>query len=60
MLIEICQSDETDTWHGHRIKLYVTKVEFQGKRVDGLRIDYPGAQPKPQPAPELTEDEILF
>ncbi len=30
---------ETDAWIGKCVKLYPTRVEFQGKRVDAIRID---------------------
>lgn len=31
--------DETDDWERKRIVLKSQKVEFQGKRVDGIRVD---------------------
>ena len=34
-------SDETDDWPGHEIVLYPTKVNFQGKMVDAIRIEMP-------------------
>ena len=34
-------SDETDDWPGHEIILYPTKVNFQGKMVDAIRIEMP-------------------
>ena len=53
----ITGSDETDEWPGTAITLYPTKVEFQGKRVDAIRIDPPDhPAPKPKPAP-VAEDE---
>ena len=30
---------ESDEWPGHKIKLGTAKVEFQGKRTDGIRVD---------------------
>ena len=66
MITEITGSDETDHWKGKAIVLYVTKVDYQGKRVDGIRVDYPangnGAAPvAPPPPPEpLTVDDIPF
>ena len=47
-IIEIAKSDETDDWTGVQIALYSTKVDFQGRRVDALRVDYP---PAPAQAP---------
>ena len=32
---------ETDDWHGKKIILYTTKVQFGGKMVDGLRVRIP-------------------
>jgi hypothetical protein len=67
MITEITGSDETDHWKGKPIVLYVTKVDYQGKRVDGIRVDHPaangnGTQPvAPPPPPEpLTVDDIPF
>ena len=34
-------SDETDDWPGHEIVLYPTKVNFQGKMVDAIRVEMP-------------------
>ena len=44
-------SDETDDWPGHEIVLYQTKVNFQGKMVDAIRVEMPGPvvqPPRPQ------------
>lgn len=59
MICEICQNDETDAWKGHAVVLYATKVDFQGKRVDAIRIDYPaaGQTPAPKPVARIVEDE---
>lgn len=34
-------SDETDDWPGHEVVLYAAKVNYQGKMVDGIRIEMP-------------------
>lgn len=74
MLTEICGTPETDMWRGVGVVLYPTKVDYQGKRVPAIRIDYPqqeqGAmQARPQAAPlppqlptggELEVDSIPF
>lgn len=63
MLTEICGSDETDHWKGHTVVLYVAKVDFQGRRVDGLRVDHAPASEKPAPPPvsaPVTADDIPF
>ena len=47
-IIEAVGSDETDDWEGWSIALYACKVDFQGKRVDAIRVDdRPGATRKP-------------
>jgi hypothetical protein len=30
---------DSEDWPGHKTKIYSTKVDFGGKRVDGLRIE---------------------
>jgi hypothetical protein len=75
-IIEAVGSDETDDWEGWSITLYPCKVDYQGKRVDAIRVDdRPGTSKGPsnrRPAaapdddfggaapPELTEDDIPF
>lgn len=39
MICEIAGSSETDDWIGKRISLYPTRVDFQGRRVDAIRVD---------------------
>jgi hypothetical protein len=53
MIKEITGSSETEDWRGKPVTLYVTKTEFQGKRVDAIRVDYPtsGQNPTPPPVP---------
>src|SRR5688572_9897428 len=41
MIAEIAGTDETDNWRGVQIALYSTKVDFSGRRVDAIRVDYP-------------------
>lgn len=61
MIAEIAGSEETDDWKGVKVTLYPTKTDFQGKRVDCIRVDYPeGGQKAPAPPPPVTEDEIPF
>lgn len=43
MITEIAKSEETDNWHDVRVTLYSCKVDFQGRRVDAIRVDYPQA-----------------
>lgn len=58
MIAEIIGSEETDEWTGQKIVLYSTKVDFQGRRVDAIRVDYPQDRPK-APSP-VTDDGIPF
>jgi hypothetical protein len=66
MIAEITGTEETDDWKGHAIVLYTAKVDYQGKRVDGIRVDAPGlgAMPPPAPKPAVAEpvgvDDIPF
>ena len=63
-IIDAVGDDESDNWIGWSITLYPTKVDFQGKRVDAIRVDdRPGATKppavaarRPQAVPEPTED----
>jgi hypothetical protein len=60
---ELLGSDDTDDWLGKRIRLYTTKVDFQGKRVSAIRIKAAGkaAPPPPEPEEEIEEDiEVPF
>jgi len=61
---EITGEADTDDWTGHKIKLFVAKVEYQGKRVPAIRVDAPDVAPKPKPTPEPVDapddDEIPF
>lgn len=73
MITEILGTDETTDWIGKAIQLYVTKVDYQGRRVDAIRILEPqggaavtevakpvaAAKPKPTAvaAPVVAADE---
>lgn len=59
MIAEITGSDDTDDWHGKHISLYSTKVDYQGKRVDAIRVDYPNGG-RPVPPPVVDGDDIPF
>lgn len=58
MIAEIAGTPETDEWAGVPIVLYAAKVDFQGRRVDAIRIDWPAEAKKPQPA--VDSDGIPF
>lgn len=74
-IVEAVGSDETNDWEGWSVTLYACKVDFQGKRVDAIRVDdRPGSTRRPErsarsaapppeiagDAPEVTEDDIPF
>src|SRR3990167_10381571 len=42
MIAKVAGDDEMNNWAGVRIVLYGTKTDFQGKRVDAIRVE---AQP---------------
>lgn len=48
MIAEIVGSDDTDAWQGVAIVIYPTKTDFQGKRVDAIRVDWPADAVKPK------------
>jgi hypothetical protein len=48
---------DSDDWPGHKIKIKCERTKFQGKTVDGLRID--PIIPKPAPTNEFN-DKIEF
>lgn len=62
----ITGSDETDEWGGVTVVLYPSKTDFQGKRVDCIRIDAPAqpvkrqAAPRPEPVDEGDDSEVPF
>lgn len=70
-IVEAVGSDETNDWEGWSITIYSCKVDFQGKRVDAIRVnDAPGASRPPTNAtpsrverdavPPITDDDIPF
>jgi hypothetical protein len=59
MIAEIAGTDETDDWKGVKVVLYPTKTDFQGKRVDCIRVDYPTGAPAPKPV-EDDDSSIPF
>lgn len=62
-IVEAVGSDETDEWEGWSITLYPCKVDYQGKRVDAIRVDDrpgtskpPAHQTRQAPPPAAEED----
>jgi hypothetical protein len=61
-IVEVTGEDDSDNWPGHKIKLVVARVDYQGKRVDAIRIDPPnGSRPVPPPSVDApADDDIPF
>ncbi len=60
-IVEITGEEDSDNWTGKRIRLVVAKVDYQGKRVDGIRVEDPKPRPVAQtPVDTPDEDSIPF
>lgn len=63
-IADITGEDDTDDWKGCKVKLFVAKVEFQGKRVPAIRVDDPKPrrqrEPEPEHATDVDEMEVPF
>ncbi len=55
---EIAKTDQMDDWAGTKIVLYPTRVDFQGRRVPAIRVDY-ATDGKPPPEGEKKEDDDI-
>jgi hypothetical protein len=51
-----------DNWRGVQVVLYPARVDFQGKRVPAIRVDYAEVDGKsaPPPAKEEVADDVPF
>lgn len=61
--VDLTGQEDSDDWAGHKVKLVVRKVDFQGKRVPAIRLEEAtsnGAARKPEPVQTIDEDEIPF
>ena len=56
---EIAGSDDTDQWLGVAIVIYPTQTNFQGKRVDAIRVDWPPDAVKPKLV-DAADNDIPF
>jgi|SRR4030095_15096529 hypothetical protein len=57
---EIAGTDETDNWKGVTIILYPTRVDYQGRRVDAIRIDRPSNKGNVTGGTAAEEEEGAF
>jgi hypothetical protein len=60
--IGLLYGDDTELWRGKPLVLFCTKVQFQGKMVDAIRVrpPKPAARPAPAPAPMASDDDVNF
>lgn len=59
-IAEVTGQDDDENWTGHQVVLYATKVDFQGKRTDAIRVEAPPrTKPATKPATEATADEVF-
>lgn len=61
-LIAAAYGDDSKDWKGKPVELYVAKVRYQGKMVDGLHVSIPEGAVEPEPVeeePPLPTDEEL-
>src|SRR3990167_5350243 len=65
-IISDMYGSETNLWGGKRVVLYTARVEFQGRLVDAIRVQHPGAvqtaqaQILQQAPPPPFDDSIPF
>jgi hypothetical protein len=63
-IIEILGTDETNEWKGHRIVLYPDKTDFNGQRVNCIRIaaaPINGTRPAPvEPPVTISDEDVPF
>jgi hypothetical protein len=45
---------DSDEWSGHKIKVFVTRTQYAGKAMDGLRVE--AIVPKPAAAGEFNDE----
>jgi len=63
IIAEVLGTDEMNDWRGRAITLYPTRVEFQGKKVNAIRVqDVAPAAPQvphrsPEPPPEFQAED---
>jgi hypothetical protein len=48
---------DSDEWAGNKVKVFTARTQYQGKSIDGLRVE--PIVPKPAAAADLN-DEITF
>jgi hypothetical protein len=48
---------DSDNWPGHKVKVYCAPTSFQGKRVDGIRVE--PIIPKPALKDEMNDEVVI-
>jgi hypothetical protein len=59
-IVEITGEEDSDNWVGQKLRLFVAKVEYQGKRVPAIRVEAAEESPKPVRVETPSEEEIPF
>ena len=54
--ISAAYGDETEGWEGEEIVLFETQVEYQGRRMPGIRCFVPPRKPQRPPDEEINDD----
>ncbi len=57
-IVDITGKSDSDEWHGLKVKLVVTRVDYQGKRVDAIRIEDPRQPSRAPQRPAPVEDDL--
>lgn len=61
---EVCGSGDPARWVGHKIVAFKTQTDYQGKRVDCIRVRAPKpgavAPPPPEPEFEASSEDLPF
>jgi hypothetical protein len=58
--IAVAYGDETEGWEGKEIVLFEAEVEYQGRRMPGIRCFVPLRRPQTPPAEVGPDDDIPF
>lgn len=56
-IAELVGSDDSDDWSGWVVTLYSAKVDYQGKRVDAIRIDDRPGSSKPPTTSKVVDSD---
>lgn len=60
IIAEITGSAQTEKWIGCEVVLYSARVDFQGRRVDSVRVDHVPVKSSAASGADIVSDEIPF